>query len=304
MTSDLTHFIVAQLTELGLPVFNERGRSKNIATFCPFSDHDVDTPSLSIRKVDGRFYCFGCNESGHDWNELAERLKLDPLAEENLPDPFGILRDDLKEKHKKAIHSFKLPWDIEDFDGRWRHVGQYTLDALDTFLWYDDMLRCERILIPVYMYQRLKGWVSRRLDRPKDGVPYKMKYRNAPYMEAKDLLFPYDVVEEMGKSSVVLVEGPYDAVRLINCDIPALAILGTNNWKAESRIDLINLGVERVIVAMDNDTSGRKARAEIIPDLEDDFDVEGFFPPSTEGKNDPGAMPYHPCVKKLWRVTR
>jgi DNA primase len=127
-----------------------------------------------------------------------------------------------------------------------------------------------------------------------------MKYRNAPKMQARELLYPYDVVykylqKELAVKTAVLVEGPVDALRLVYNRIPAFAILGTNNYDPSNKFLLMNLGIERVILAMDSDEAGKKARYAIEPDLESWFEVEHFFPP---WKEDPGGME-DKYVKKL-----
>lgn len=306
MQGGITRFIVEQLQIVGLPAFGARNNRPNINTFCP-TGHDKETASLSIYKWDGRFFCFGCGIRGRDWNGLAKYLQVDKLAEENLPDPFETFALDLKSHIRKAMLEFELPWDLEPWKGDYTHdkksgviIAEETLEALDACRRFDDIYNCYRIFFPVRQYDELFGWVSRRLDKKKKGKPYKKKYLNAPDMQSKKILFPLDTVERMDSNVVVLVEGPLDAVRLLNFDIPALAIMGTKNYSPDNRIDLLNLGVERVVLAMDSDSSGRKARAEIGPSLSEMFEVEDFYPPN---KMDPGNMPLS-RMKRLWRLTR
>lgn len=306
MSNDLAPFISAQLTALGLPVFGGKGNRPNINTFCP-RGHDKDTPSLSIRKTDGRFYCFGCREvRGHNWNHMAKWLQINTLAEEDLPDPLGLFSKDIEDRIRKAQINFELPWDLEPWVGDYQHsksvcIPESTLQALDAFRWYDGALRCYRILFPVRQYGDLRGWVARRIDRKKKDKPYKMKYRNALEMSSLEILYPLDIVEKMETNVVVLVEGPFDAIRLLNYDIPALAIMGTGNWNAESScIDLLNVGAERIILAMDSDAAGKKARKEIGPSLARDFKVQDFYCPN---KQDPGNISI-PYMDKLWKMTR
>lgn len=306
MQGGITRFIVEQLQAVGLPAYGARNNRPNINTFCPMG-HDKETPSLSIFKWDGRFHCFGCGIKGHNWNALDKYLQIDKLDEESFPDPFETFALDLKGHIKKSMLEFELPWDLEPWEGDYVHdkkrgvvIAEETLEALDACRRFDGSYNCWRIFFPVYQYEELEGYVSRRLDKKKKGKPYKKKYLNAPDMQTQKILFPLDAVERMDSNVVVLVEGPLDAVRLLNYDIPALAIMGTNNYSPDNRIDLLNLGVERVILAMDSDSSGRKAREEIGPNLAEMFEVEDFYCPN---KMDPGNMP-RSYMKRLWKLTR
>ena len=199
------------------------------------------------------------------------------------------------------MRRFDLPWDLEPWKGKWRHVTQDTLDVVEAYKWFDDMLRCYRILLPIYQYNQLRGWTARRLDKPKDGEKFKRKYLNNPGIEVKNILYPLDVVARMESNVIVLVEGPYDALRLINFDIPALAVLGALNFDKGNVMHLLNAGAERVIIAMDSNEAGEKARAVIDPILDPHFEVEHFYPPE---KKDPGNMPRNPYLLQLWEATR
>lgn len=306
MQGGITRFIVDQLRAVGLPAYGANSNRPNINTFCPIG-HDKETASLSIFKWDGRFLCFGCGIKGHDWNDLAKYLHIDKLAEDALPDPFETFALDLKSHIKKSMLEFELPWDLEPWKGDYIHdkkhgviIAEETLEALDACRRYDDIYNCYRILFPIPQGDELMGWVSRRLDKKKRGKPYKKKYLNATNMQSHKILFPLNAVERMNSNVVVLVEGPLDAVRLLNYDIPALAIMGTNNYSPENRLDLLNLGVERVILAMDSDSSGRKARKIVGPNISEMFEVEDFYCPNNM---DPGNMP-RSYMKRLWKLTR
>lgn len=302
----LTDFIVAQLRSHGLPAFGAKSNRPNINTFCP-TGHDKDTASLSIHRHDGRFFCFGCGIRGRNWNHMASFLNVEVLSEESLPDPFLTFTMDLSDDIKKAMQEFELPWDLEPWVGDYTHdkksgvvIAEETIHALEGCNRFDDIYRCPRIFFPVRQYGELFGWVSRRLDKPIEGIPYKRKYLNAPGMLSSKILFPLDEIERWNTNVVVIVEGPLDAVRLINYDIPALAIMGTGNYDPDNRVDLLNIGAEKIILAMDSDDAGKKARRVIGPSLAEMFHVEDFYPPH---KKDPGNMG-RPYMDKLWRLTR
>jgi len=284
--SDLTAIIVRELTSRGFEVLGADTRNLNLQAYC-FRGHDDETASLSIRRDDGRFYCFACGVKGRSWNTLARLIGAAELSEDDLPDPFGILAEDLKRQQAADNFDMSLPWDLAPWKGEYRGLSESFLLKCEATRWYDEAAKCRRLMLPIRIQSELKGWVARRIDDKKE-----MKYRNAPKMKAREILYPYDVVyrhlqPQLKNKTAVLVEGPIDALRLVYNRIPAFAILGTNNYDESNKLLLLNLGIERVIIATDSDPAGKKARQAIEPDLEQWFQVEHFYPP---WKKDPGDM--------------
>jgi len=278
----LETFIVEELNKKGIRIAENRPSSEHLKTFC-FKGHDLKTPSLSISKKTGRFHCFGCGIGGPSWNVLAGLIGAAPIGEDEGPDPFRILNDDLEQRIKKAQPTTaSLPWDLDPWVGGWRKVSARTMKKVKASSWYDDKMRCYCAMLPIYMYKELQGWVARRLDKKKE-----RKYKNNYGLDVRYWFYPFDVVARMKTKVVVLVEGPYDALRLIDNGIPALAVLGSGNYSPESRVHLINLQVKKVVVATDGDAAGDKCRLEITPSLEEFFKVEQFY---CRLKSDPGKF--------------
>jgi len=298
---DLSAFIIEQLERVGVRVAEHQSTPTDLKAFC-FKGHDSKTPSLSIRRTDGAFLCFGCGVKGKNWNVLATYVKAEMLTDEDMPDPFVQLRYEMERKYRKATAAVELPWDVEPWKGPYRQISEKTLKGVGALLWYDDDKRIqdERILLPIMMYEELHGWVARRLGKDPPGQKLTMPYRNAPNMSSQEVLYPFDYVVEMEPETVVLVEGPMDALRLVNYDIPALAIMGTRNYVPENRSHISNTGADKVIIAMDGDDAGDAARYDMAPSLREMFEVEHFLCPE---KKDPGNMPKS-LLDTLWRMTR
>ncbi len=295
---DLTPFILEQLEKAGVHSSPADGNEENIKAYC-FNGHDTKTPSLSIHRLDGRFYCFGCGAKGHHWDAIANYIQVDTLDDDSAPDPFAVLKHNLKKHHRDAVDNVELPWGIRPWtDGPWRRIRPEVLDGIGTYAWFDDdpKIRAERILFPISMYKKIKGWVARRLDKALPGEKLLMPYRNDTNMKSTEVLFPLDYVMSMEPDTIVLVEGPYDALRLVNYDIPALAIMGTNNYRPGNRVHLLNAGAERVIVAMDADKGGEGVRYDIARSMRSMFDVEHFMCPDGQ---DPGSMEKQ-HLDRLW----
>ena len=298
---DLSGFIIDQLTKVGVQVAEHQSTPTDLKVFC-FKGHDSKTPSLSIRRIDGAFLCFGCGVKGKNWNAFASFLKVDTLGEDDIPDPFITLSYQMERKYKRALREVKLPWDVQPWEQPYRRISAETWKRVGALRWYDDdpSVQAERLLIPVSMYDEVEGWVARRTDTALPGEKLEKPYRNAPGMSSQETLLPLDLVIAMKPETVVLVEGPMDAMRLVNYNIPALAILGTRNYIPDNRVHILNTGATKVILAMDGDEAGDEARYDIAPSIREMFDLEHFVCP--EGK-DPGNMPKE-YLDKLWGMTR
>lgn len=281
----MEQFITDQLLQKGIQIGHNSSGSDWMQVFC-VEGHDHKTPSLSINKKTGGFKCFGCGIKGRSWNDLARKIGAAIIGEDEGPDPFKALNSELTAEEKKSKEkTHELPWDLMPWTGPWRDVGPKLLGRLNARKWYDDRLRCYRILFPVTMYKKLEGWVARRLDKVDE-----MKYRNSPGLEVTQVLFPFDFVRRMSPKVVALVEGPFDAIRLLNEGIPALSVLGSGNYHADKRIHLLNIGVRRVVLLPDGDTAGDKMREVATPSLEEFFQVSQFYCSRKKRFKDPGSM--------------
>lgn len=281
-SKDLSDFITQQLQAQGVRF--RTGGSKDIQAYCP-QGHDRKSASLLIRRADGAFICFGCGIKGRNWNHLQRYIPgIELIPDAELPDDSDLAADVLRKRLAQDSNRVELPWDTEPWVGGYRHVRQQVLQRIGARKWFDGINRCWRILLPITEERTLVNWTSRRLDESKEH-----RYRNHPGISVKHQVFPFDYVANMNPTTVVVVEGPYDALRLVNYGIPALAILGTKNWDFH-KVGLISrVGfVGRVILALDNDTGGNAARLGIAMDLKQVFEVDHFFPPP---ELDPGDMP-------------
>ena len=292
MTTDMTSFLVAHLEAHGLRVTGAEGSSANLLTEC-FNGHGRNTPCLSIRKADGAFNCFSCGCKGHDWKVLIAALGGD-LPEEEMPDPFAILKAQLDGAVVHSSNSTQLPWGTTPWGQQhYRGLSPGFLRRLQARHWYDDKDRCHRILFPIWQDKELMGWTARRLDNKK-----KRKYRNMTGLKSSWILYPLDfVLQHLRSKTIVLVEGPMDALRLCHFRIPALAIMGTNNWRKRKSSMLLRWGIKRCIICTDGDAAGLDCRYETLEPALDEarIEVEHFLPPDGE---DPGSMSRELC----WRL--
>lgn len=283
--SDAHRIIVSELERhLGERLTNK----KRVAIPCPF--HNETDPSMYInldphkrKSPVGGYYCFGCRAktSTHGgWNGLAAKLGLAQfeagaaqittfvrreIDEDLLFDPEEGMDVDKLMEHWNC--DLQLPWPETK---NWRGLPGWLMRKLGAFLTFDEKFEKEVCILPQWNGNTLTGAVKAQIKITKKT---KLKYLSAPGEWVKThALFPYHLValmlEMRQDRCVFLVEGPRDALRLIGCGIPALALLGTNNWSDEKRDLLMTLDPDRVFLAFDNDSAGKKAIKLVRPSLQ------------------------------------
>lgn len=267
---------------------NCHGKNK-IKIICPF--HNDHNPSLYVTltgKYVGAYKCFACGASPKlcgGWNGLAEKLGMqkvgsdaDNYISERKPprvEKDKYLEDDL-------IEGFSVETLMKGFDpvpmrrwvdctesDSWRGFSGDILTLVGAWKGVDTWgQRCT--VFPVMVNGELVGGIKAKNNPPpKD----RFKYVNLPGTWVKTTgLFGYDTCVNMLKGKrnrfVFLCEGPRSALRLIQLGVPAMAILGSNNWCEEKASLLLALNLDRVFLAFDGDDAGRRAANLVLPTLE------------------------------------
>jgi hypothetical protein len=246
---------------------------------CPSLD-DSRKLKLEISKDGKRVHCWVCDWSG-SWDKFAKMAGLQTLKSKT-PGCYSAQSFNLnlaEQLHTDLIQTVQLP-SIEDRPGYlpssiidwssytssdYRGLSVDFLTSVGAKYWIQKTRNSEvpRLLLPFYQAKRLVGYTGRRLD---DNTT--LKYYNAPWTEAKKVLYPYDFVMAGKPDAIVLVEGQIDALNLVSRGIPALCILGTNNWSESKLSYILSSSVTRVYVCMDGDEAGRKAAPTILKSLE------------------------------------
>ena len=268
--SSVKEFVLNQLRKIPI----ERGLTEKGGDYwlrCPFhSSGRENTPSLKINYSDdnrpiGSYYCFGCGVHS-DFNTLADKLKLKKLKTNNLYKDYitaDITDEDKdgffgvqKKEHKDAV--------IVDWDKNkdWREINGNLLHELGAKLVYEKIIQDLQLYMPVKMFGEEIGHINCLLQRKSKKI---RGYFNSPGKWVKSALFPYDYVKTMPqtKNVLFLVEGPRDALSLIQNGIPALAILGTQNWDKECANFVYDLDSNLIVLAFDPDEAGEKATNKI-----------------------------------------
>lgn len=263
-----------ELQRVGRPY---REKRKDFATSCinpSCSSYDaVGKLKLEISKDGSRAHCWVCDWSG-SWDSFAKEVGLQPLKT-TTPGTYSeaaFNHDFTAQLHKSIVENNKdlldydlnkegslpshlIPWSKYTKEA-WRGLSVSFLTELGASYWVHktSYSSTPRILLPFYQYGKLVGYTGRRLDKESN-----LKYYNAPWAKAKNILYPYDFVIKLKPSSLVLVEGQVDALNLIYNGIPALCIMGVQNWSNYKRDLLLNSTVKNIYICMDGDEAGTQA---------------------------------------------
>jgi len=304
---NISNFVKHELLRV-LPRHAIRVHKKYIAIRCPF--HNERTPSCGVnldpsKTAVGVFNCFGCGEKG-GWNILAEKIGAELIEEESIAeqDPFYALTGTLKtlEVSKNEI---SLPKGCEEWKGKWRGIGEKLLIAMGAKKWWDRQSNIYRMIIPVEFNGRLNGWVASYIEEK-----IEPGHRNMDGTWVKTTWYGYsesDLVQKIwskyNHKCVAIVEGPGDCLRCLFYRIPTLALLGTNNWSEEKLNALVSLGVENVVLFLDNDEAGKKARNVIYPQIKNIFNTKVVRYEVSDKGVDPGncSLEYFEQIHEFFR---
>lgn len=245
---------------------------ETIFVSCPF--HSEKTPSFRIfvsptSKSPGWGKCYGCGQKTA-WDNYAEKLGLKPYKWSKPEQQFArpLIRADEFDSGSSTdqFTFYDLP------AGKvWRHIKTDLL--IDIGCKQITQYNTKFIYMPVNILGNERGYIRARMRKEADKPSYLNK--KGRWSEHYGL-FPFDYTMRNKPKSVVLVEGPRDALRLLSFKIPALAILGTQSW-SKRKSSLIEIaGVKNVIMCFDGDSAGLKAREVVRPNLEKLVKVETF----------------------------
>lgn len=214
---------------------------------CPHPDHEDSNPSAYVNAETGLGHCFSC---GAKWDLVRLGVWLTGKTADQVeallrPGPEGLL-EAVKRKLRQVAPKVKTPSlhlpSPADYDPgpltelRRRGFSQETLERWGV-RWVlssslpragDRPLNINRCFaIPVRDARRvIRLWTYRATKDSR--MP---KYVDTPGASLKEIWFGED--HHADADHVVVVEGPLDAMWLDQCGVPALAMLGSNNFSAE-----------------------------------------------------------------------
>lgn len=243
------------LEAIAMDVESEAG--DDVLVFCPYHDNH-NTPAGEVSKTKGTFFCFSCGAaasleklvmrvSGRTYFEAIRLIKsnevktdiTDDVDNALLREPDFVPFDELlvARLHQAALNS---PRAMNYFS--YRHIDRSVKKFSLGYSENQDM-----VTVPVHSPTgMLLGFVGR-------GVDVK-QFKNSPKLPKSKTLFNLHRVRN--EPLVFVVESSFDAIRLDQEGIPAVATLGAGVSVRQTK--LLNQYFTTVVSVPDQDTAGRE----------------------------------------------
>lgn len=258
-----TEQIKRVITNSGLNIENEV--DSDYIVFCPYHAN-YRTPAGEVDKITGNFFCFSCHETRNLTEFVMHTTKRTFFEAQRFIDRFRVESNiidsidkvlevkpefvpfdefTIRRLHNTAIDS---PRAMRYFEGR-----RILENSVKRFLLgYSD--KQDMVTIPMHTPKgdMCVGFVARSVEG-KD-------FKNTPKLPKSKILFNLHRVK--AHDTVYVVESSFDAIRLDQAGVPAVATLGSNVPK--SQIELLTKHFNNVIVIPDNDDAGQEMANRII----------------------------------------
>jgi len=254
-------------TLIGSGINIESEVSSDFLVFCPFHGNHR-TPAGEVDKVTGIFFCFSCHKacdlnelimftSGRTYFEAARFIKSkeqastieQEVARQLIAKPDYVEFDEFT---VKRLNSFALesPRAASYYQGR-----RISRESVQKFsLGYSE--KQDMVTIPVHSPDGMcVGFVGRSVKGK--------EFKNTPKLPKSKILFNLHRIRT--SRSVYVVESSFDAIRLDQVGLPAVATLGSNVSNIQT--DMLQKYFNEVIVIADNDEAGGNMRDRILEKL-------------------------------------
>jgi DNA primase len=235
--------------------------------FCPFHNNHR-TPAGEVQKDSGMFFCFSCQKSadlielvmhtsGRTYFESARFIKskekLTNLATE-------IDKALVKEEQYKTFDELIIKRLHNNLVSSERARNYFTYRKIEKSscikfsLGYSE--KQDMVTVPVHSPDGIPlGFVGRSIEG-KD-------FKNTPGLPKSKTLFNLHRVKKSDR--VYVVESSFDAIRLDQVGLPAVATLGAN--VSSTQIELLQKYFNNIIVIADNDEAGGNMKDRIVEKL-------------------------------------
>ena len=245
----------------------ERDLDNDFIIFCPFHGN-FRTPAGEVNKENGLFFCFSCQHTA-DLIELVmhvtKRTYFESIRFINSKSVETDFASDVMSKLKDkpdfvpfddvlikrlSVEALASPRAMRYFEGR-----KITEDSVRKFsLGYSQ--KQDMITIPVTAPDGMMvGFVGRSVEGK--------EFKNTTGLPKSKTLFNLHRVKT--SKQVYVVESSFDAIRLDQCGMPAVATLGAN--VSNKQIELLRQYFNEIFVIADNDEAGGNMSERIVERL-------------------------------------
>lgn len=308
--------LVTQLRINNIPYISKMKESGNsIQITCPYHNGGMERkPSAGIRKSDGMFHCFACNEvhtlpevisyclgytddilgkEGWKWLvknfatvQVEERKDVQIDCSRVTRDSFGVSED------KNIARNYISEEELDTY--RYTHpywakrkiTSERIIELFD--LGYDKKTRC--ITFPVRDIDGNCLFVARRSVKTKffnypEGVEKPLYGLYEIYEELRSIEREYDTLDyDLRMDEIIVCESMIDALTCWEYGKYAVALNGLGNDLQFKQ--LRKLPCRKLILATDNDSAGQKARKRIRQHIKNKLITEYVLPENRKDINE------------------
>jgi DNA primase len=259
-----------------------RTQGQDYVIRCLHPEHEDIHPSLRIDRISGVFNCLSCGFKGSIFKHYGKQQAVVDIETAKVKKKINeLLNNKILELPDLAV-----PFEY-DYNHNNTHIKNVTLRKYEAFTVTEIKELEEKIVFPIRnLYGHIKAFCGRRLYsdvNPK--YIFYPKHVSVP-------IFPNN--PEVIDGSIILVEGIFDALNLIEKGLPnAVCAFGTSKFLKEDTLKKISyfniLGVTKIYIMFDGDEAGQKAANETETVLKRDFATETIELPRGV---DPGNLVY------------
>ena len=251
-----------------------------ILSQCMSPDHDDSNPSMFIQTEIGYGRCQGCGYEVFPDTFIKDEFQL---HDHKLLSGYHQIKKKLQlEELVEGEDIFYLPPESDEELTEYRGLSKEIIEKAG--IYKCDRGRYEnRVIFPFYSLNgKLRGYTSRWIgDVPNSSFP---KYIHSKGIKTSDHILYGQLIRDMGidPSELVVTEGNMDALILIQNGIAATPSLGFRTPSDLWVIESIQLGVDKVILAWDNDEAGSSSMKKLYKDWNDKVPTQlGYYNPKT-----------------------
>jgi DNA primase len=246
----------------GIDIENEV--DSDFIIFCPYHNNNR-TPAGEISKEYGTFFCFSCHEvrpleefvmhvTNRSYFEAIRFIKSKEDSNSNIEQivnkalyvaPDFVQFDEvlLKRLNNQALES---PRAMRYYEGRL--INRQSVVKFN--LGYSD--KQDMVTIPVQSPDGLDiGFVGRSIEGK--------EFKNTPGLPKAKILFNLHRVKN--QNTIYVVESSFDAIRLDQVGLPAVATLGSNVSRTQT--DLLDRYFNNIVLIADNDEAGKSMQGKL-----------------------------------------
>lgn len=253
------------LTGSGITVESEL--DADFMIFCPFHNNHR-TPAGEVQKDSGMFFCFSCQKSadlielvmhtsGRTYFESARFIKSKEKLTNLTTEIDKVL---VKEEQYKTFDELIIKRLHNNLVASERAKNYFSYRKIEKAscikfgLGYSE--KQDMVTVPVHSPDGIPlGFVGRSIEG-KD-------FKNTPGLPKSKTLFNLHRVKKSDR--VYVVESSFDAIRLDQVGLPAVATLGAN--VSSTQIELLQKYFNNIIVIADNDEAGGNMKDRIVEKL-------------------------------------